>query len=38
MFHISRLKKYILDPNHAIVSEPIKVAEDLVYEEYPVQI
>jgi len=30
--------KYIPDPNHAIVSEPIEVIEDLVYKEHPVQI
>ena len=38
MFHISQLRKYILDPDHTIVSEPIEIAEDLVYEERPVQI
>ena len=38
IFHISQLKKYILDPDHAIVSELIKITEDLVYEECSVQI
>ena len=38
VFHISQLRKYIPDPNHTIVSEPVDIAEDLVYEERPVQI
>ena len=38
MFHISQLMKYILDPDHTIVSKPIEITEDLVYEECPVQI
>ena len=38
VFHISQLRKYIPDPNHTIVSEPVDIAEDLVYEEHPVQI
>ena len=38
MFHVSQLRKYILNPNHAIVTEPIEVTEDLVYNEHPVQI
>ena len=33
VFHISRLRKYILDPNHTIIPEPIEIAGDLVYEE-----
>jgi len=36
VFHISQLRKYILNPDHAIVIEPIEVTEDLVYEEVPI--
>ena len=36
VFHISQLKKYIPEPDHTIVSEPIEITEDLVYEERPV--
>jgi len=36
VFHISQLKKYILDSDHAIVSELIEITKDLVYEELPV--
>jgi len=38
VFHISQLQKYILDPDHTIVSKPIEISEDLVYEERPVKI
>ena len=38
MFHISKLRKYIPDINHAIVTEPIEVTKDIAYEECPVQI
>ena len=38
VFHISQLRKYTPDPNHAIVSEPIEITTDLVYEEQPIQI
>jgi len=38
VFHISQLRKYTPDPNHAIVSEPIEITADLVYEEQPIQI
>ena len=38
VFHISQLRKYILDPHHTIVFEPIEITKDLVYEERPVQI
>ena len=37
-FHISQLKKYVPDPNHVFLAEPIEVAENLVYKERPVQI
>ena len=38
MFHISHIKKCILDANHAIVSETIEVSRDLGYEEHSVHI
>jgi len=37
MFHISQLRKYIPDADHALVSESIEVTKNLVYEEHPVQ-
>jgi len=37
-FYISQLRKYIPDPNHTNVTEPIEITEDQVYEERPVQI
>lgn len=33
VFHISMLRKYISDPSHVLENEPIKVHEDLTYEE-----
>jgi len=38
VFHIFQLKKYISYPSHTIVSEPIEITENLVYEERLVQI
>jgi len=38
VFHVSQLRKYVPDPNHVIEPEPIKLAEDLTYEEHPIQI
>ena len=32
------LKKYITDPSHILEHEPIKVQDDMSYEEKPVQI
>ena len=32
IFHISQHKKYIPNPNDAIIIEPIEVTGDLVYE------
>jgi len=37
VFHITQLKKYLSDPDHTIVSEPIQITEDLVYEKRQVQ-
>ena len=38
IFHISQLIKYVPDPNHVIVAEPIEAAENMMYEKRPVQI
>ena len=38
VFHVSKLKKYVLDPSHVLTEEPIEVHEDLTYEEKPVNI
>jgi len=38
VFHISQLWKYVPDPNYVIEPEPIALAEDLTYEEHPIQI
>jgi len=37
VFHISQCRKYISDLDHTIVSEPLEITEDLVYEKRPVQ-
>ena len=38
VFHISQLRKYVPDPQHIIIAEPVEVTENLMYEERPVQI
>jgi len=38
VFHISQLRKHVPNPNHIIELEPIELAEDLMYEEHPIQI
>nr|CAD1827604.1 unnamed protein product [Ananas comosus var. bracteatus] len=38
VFHISNLRKYIHDPEHALLCEPPKLQEDMSYEEFPVSI
>ena len=38
VFHISQLRKYVLDPDNTIATKPIEVPKDLVYEKHPVQI
>ena len=38
VFHVSKLKKYVLDPSHVLTEEPIEVHEDLTYEEKPINI
>ena len=38
VFHVSLLRKYIADPSHALEEQPIRLKEDLTYEEEPIQI
>ncbi|XP_073107195.1 uncharacterized protein [Elaeis guineensis] len=38
VFHVSMLRKYILDPSHVVSYEPLRLQKDLTYEEYPVRI
>ncbi|XP_048231323.1 uncharacterized protein LOC125370332 [Ricinus communis] len=38
VFHISMLRKYILDPSHVLQPQYMEVSEDLTYEEQPVMI
>jgi len=38
LFHVSQLRRYILDPNPTIKTEAITKTEDLTHEEHPVQI
>ena len=37
-FHVSMLRKYILDPSHVLREQPVELKENLTYEEIPVQI
>ncbi|GKV42221.1 hypothetical protein SLEP1_g49653 [Rubroshorea leprosula] len=38
VFHVSLLRKYVLDPSHIINPEPIQLREDLTYDEHPIRI
>ena len=38
VFHVSLLRKYILDPTHVLNYEPLKIKGNLTYEEIPIQI
>ena len=38
VFHVSMLRKYILDPSHVLTAQPVEIQENLTYEEEPVQI
>ena len=38
VFHVSKLRNYVDDPNHVIELEPDEIAENLTYEEVPVKI
>lgn len=35
VFHVSMLRKYILDPSHVLLKQLIELIEDLTYEERP---
>jgi hypothetical protein len=38
MFHVSTLRKYVHDPSHVISFKPLKIQENLTYEEMLIQI
>ena len=38
VFHVSMLRKYILDPSCVLNYEPLKIKDNLTYEEVPIQI
>ena len=38
VFHVSLLRKYIPDPSHVLNYEPLKIKDNLTYEEVPIQI
>ena len=38
VFHVSMLRKYVHDPSHVIDHQPLKIHQDLSYEEDPIQV
>ena len=38
IFHVSMLRKYILDPTHVIDYKPLEIEENLSYQEKPIKI
>ena len=38
VFHVSMLRKYIPDPSHVLNYEPLKIKDNLTYEEVPIQV
>ncbi|XP_020104814.1 uncharacterized protein LOC109721559 [Ananas comosus] len=38
VFHVSNLRKYIHDPEHALLYEQLELQEDMSYEEFSVMI
>ena len=38
MFHVSMLRKYIPDPSYVLNYKPLKIKDNLTYEEVPIQI
>ena len=38
VFHVSLLRKYVHDPSHVIDHHPLKIHQDLSYEEEPIQV
>ena len=38
IFHVSMLRKYVLDSSHILREQPIKIKEDFTYEERPLRV
>lgn len=38
IFHVSMLRKYVLDYSHILQEKPIKVKENLTYDERPLHV
>ena len=38
VFHVSMLRRYILDPSHVIQEPEVEISEDLTYQEQPIKI
>ncbi|TYJ98666.1 hypothetical protein E5676_scaffold507G00570 [Cucumis melo var. makuwa] len=38
VFHVSMLRKYVVDPTHVVDFEPLQINENLSYEEQPIEI
>ena len=38
VFHVSMLRKYILDPFHVLRDQPVELKDNLTYKEHPMQI
>ncbi|KAA0050376.1 ty3-gypsy retrotransposon protein [Cucumis melo var. makuwa] len=38
VFHVSMLRRYVADPTHVVDFEPLRINENLSYEEQPVEI
>ncbi|KAA0056807.1 pol protein [Cucumis melo var. makuwa] len=38
VFHVSMLRRYVVDPTHVVDFEPLQINEKLSYEEQPVEI
>ena len=38
VFHVSRFKKYYLDPQYVLATEKIELQEDLTFREEPVEV
>ena len=38
VFHVSMLRKYILDPSHVLRDQPVELKDNLTHKEQPMQI
>ena len=38
VFHVSMLRKYILDPSHILRDQPVELKDNLTYKEQPMKI